>query len=228
MGFSEQELVEEIIFRAKEAVGKNVQAKEGKIPPDTPAYGEFWPWVVYKIRPAASEKRMLFGMKAEVITCWLDEARNIKHVHLNFVDYGYSVTYEELDLTGIKHPTLDVPVTEIFKQYPLEEGIKLMHEAIAPTRPDKSRKLHVEALYLEDFANAPTVEQDKPLSEQRIYEPRSYPDEVDAAAGILYDNWHLKPRRFDMFPLPPTMKGFLLMSKDRFQKWLREVTWPLR
>ena len=31
MGFSEQELVEEIIFRAKEAVGKNVQAKEGKI-----------------------------------------------------------------------------------------------------------------------------------------------------------------------------------------------------
>lgn len=226
--FSEEELLEEIKFRAKEAIENNKKGKEGVIPPDTPAYGELWPWIVYKLRSAASERRILFGMKANQLTCWLsDNSSEVRFAHLNFVDYGYPITYEEVDL-DMKHPESGISIKDTFKEHPIEEGVKIVNKIVNANKPGLA-KLFVQAFHFETFANAPSVDKNEPLADQRIYKPRTYPKEVDESAGILYDLWHTKPHRgFDMYPLPPTMKGFLLMSKSRFQKWLREVTWPVR
>ncbi|VUT27750.1 MAG: hypothetical protein SYNGOMJ08_00300 [Candidatus Syntrophoarchaeum sp. GoM_oil] len=219
MPLTEKELIEETIFRAKESAEKNVLSKDGKLPPDAAAYGELWPWIVYKFRSAASERRMLFGMKANNLCCWLNDDNEVVHSHLNYVDYGYPITYEDVELSK--------DLKNAFKNNTVTEGAKIIKEKMDPTN-DKVTKYFVQVLYLSDFAKVGTIDQDKPLSEQRHYKPLDYPNDVDINTGILYDLWHAEPRRYDIYPLPPTMKGFLLMSRDRFVKWLRQVTWPTR
>jgi hypothetical protein len=162
------------------------------------------------IRTGAAQARILFGMKAEIAAYLLNEENEIIHASLTRLDEGYVTVYDVLEDLNIKHPKMGTSLKDAMKGKSVDwtnpTGIIFANEIIDQLRKDKSYRLYGAAGYISE-----------------VREGFSIPDEdLDAKCGLQYDTLEIR-RRGAIYPMPPTMRGFLLMGKADFVDWLREV-----
>ncbi len=209
MPLSEKELLEEIERRAIDNKEKAVQVRAGKLSGDTVVYIAFTPYLPCLIRTGAAEARTLFGMKAEIASLVLNEDNEVIFSYLIRLDEGYVTDYQRLDL-NLTHPTTGVPLREAIKgksvYWKNPTGPAFAAEIVDPIRKDKSYKLFTGVGYLKDFEEGMAI-----------------PDEnLDAKCALNYDLLEVR-KRAAIYPMPPTMRGFLLMGRADFTDWLREI-----
>ena len=206
---SDEELVDEIERRAKDNRDKALAVREGKLPGDTAIYVGFVPYMPCFIRTGAAEARILFGMKAEIAGYLLNEASEITHAGWMRMEEGYMTAYERLDI-NLKHPKTGAPLKESMKGKSLDwrnpTGLIFANEIVDHARKDKTYKLYGVGGYIKE-----------------VREGFSIPDEdLDAKAGFQYDILEIR-KSGAIYPMPPTMRGFLLMGKADFIDWLKEI-----
>lgn len=201
---------------------------KGALPGDAPLYLPAWAWVQAKIAPLASECRMLFGKNAVLVSVWLDEGMSevLTAYSVRFTN-GIMNTYQLLPL-DITHPQSRVALKEAWRGRSMEEGIKIAKEIYTANVPLPEPHLGVAykpflfaqqiGIFI-DRAQQVGWERSEAAPKKEVHEE---------SCGLAYDNYWSKPRRLDVEPMPPGMRGFLHMPKDRFIKWLREISWPMR
>ena len=209
MPLTEQELIQEIERRAIDNKEKASLVREGKLSGDTVIYVAFSPYLPCLIRTGAAEARTLFGMKAEMACHVLNEANEVVFSYLIRLDEGYVTDYRRLDL-NLTHPVAGTPLRDAFKgksvYWKNPTGLIFASEIVDPTRKDKSYKLFTGVGYLKDFEEGMAI-----------------PDEnLDAKCTLNYDLLEIR-KRAAIYPMPATMRGFLLMGRTDFTDWLREI-----
>ncbi|TDA30696.1 MAG: hypothetical protein DSO03_06025 [Hadesarchaea archaeon] len=209
MPLTEQELIQEIERRAIDNKEKASLVREGKLSGDTVIYVAFSPYLPCLIRTGAAEARTLFGMKAEMACHVLNEANEVVFSYLIRLDEGYVTDYRRLDL-NLTHPVAGTPLRDAFKgksvYWKNPTGLVFASEIVDPTRKDKSYKLFTGVGYLKDFEEGMAI-----------------PDEnLDAKCTLNYDLLEIR-KRAAIYPMPATMRGFLLMGRTDFTDWLREI-----
>ncbi len=205
----EQELIDEIERRAIDNKENAVKVREGKLPGDTVIYVAFSPYLPCLVRTGAAEARTLFGMKAEIAGYVLNEENEVIFAYMLRMDEGYVTDYRRLDL-DLKHPQTGTALREALKGKSVywkdPTGPSFANEIVEQVREDKSYRLFGGAGYLKDFAEGMAI-----------------PDEdLDAKCGLNYDLLEVR-KRAAITPMPPTMRGFLLMGKADFVDWLKEI-----
>lgn len=206
---SDEDLVKEIERRAKDNMDKALAVREGKLPGDTIVYIGFLPYLPCLMRTGAAQARILFGMKAEVAAYMLNETSEIIHAGTIRMEGGYVSAYGILD-TNLKHPKTGTPLKEAMKGKSMDwknpTGLVFANEIVDQARKDKTFKLYGVGGYLKD-----------------VREGFSIPDEdLDAKCGLQYDLLEIR-RSGAVYPMPPPMRGMLLMGKADFTDWLREI-----
>ena len=206
---SDEDLADEIERRARDNRDKALAVREGKLPGDTIIYIGFLPYLPCLIRTGAAQARILFGMKTEIAGYMLNDVNEITHTGLIRMEEGYVTHYERLDI-NLKHPRTGTPLREAMKGKSVDwtnpTGIIFANEIVDQVRKDKSFKLYGAGGYLKE-----------------IREGFSIPDEdLDAKCGLQYDILEIR-RSGAIYPMPPTMRGFLLMGKADYVDWLKEI-----
>jgi len=209
MPLTEQELIQEIERRAIDNKENALQVRAGKLSGDTVVYIAFSPYLPCLIRTGAAEARTLFGMKAEMACHVLNESNEVIFSYLIRFDEGYVTDYRRLDL-NLTHPTTGTPLREVMKgksvYWKNPTALVSAAEIVDPIRKDKSYKLFTGVGYLKDFEEGMAI-----------------PDEnLDAKCTLNYDLLEIR-KRAALYPMPATMRGFLLMGRADFTDWLREI-----
>lgn len=206
---SDEELIKEMERRAIDNKNMAIAVKEGRLPSETVIYIGFLPYVPCMIRTGAAEVRMMFGMKAEIVSYLLNEENEIVYSGLLRLHEGYVTAYQPLDL-NLKHPQTGTPLKDAMKGKSIDwtnpTGPAFANEIVEQVREDKTYKLFGAAGYLKDTREGFSIPD----------------DDLDAKCGLDYDLIEIR-RRSCLTPMPPSMRGFLLMGKEDFIDWLREI-----
>jgi hypothetical protein len=206
---SEEELIKELERRAIDNKDNAILVREGKRSSDTVIYIGFLPYLPCMMRTGVAEARMMFGMKAEIASYLLNEESEVMNSAILRLEEGYVIGYQTLDL-NLKHPKTGTPLKDAIKGKNIDwtnpTGVVFANEIVEQVRKDKTYKLFGVAGHLKDLRGALSI-----------------PDnDLDAKCGLQYDLLEIK-RKACLTPMPPSMRGFLLMGRDDFVDWLREI-----
>lgn len=207
---SDEEIIKEIERRALDNKEKAILVKKGELTADTAVYVAFSPSLPCLIRTGAAEARMLFGMKAEIVSYLLSDLNNeVIFAYMVRLDGGYVVDYKRLDL-NLRHPKTGTLLKDAIKGRSIDwtnpTGPAFANEIVDQIREDKSYKLYGSAGYISDVRKGFMIPD----------------DDLDAKCAFQYDTIEIN-RRGCISPMPPTMRGFLLMGRGDYIDWLREI-----
>ena len=208
------EIVDIIEERVRKSAERGKKHLEGEAPPDTPIYLPAWAWLLGKVASVASESRMLFGKNAVLIPVWLDDENRVVSAYYNWFTNGIVNSFTKLKITD--------ELKNSFEGKTIEEGIKDALNSVEDQieKPDDSYRLFLFAQKIQIFVKR---------CEEIGWDEKEAPDsieEVKEGCKLTFQAYHDKPRRLDVYPMPPSMRAYFLMGEEKFVNWLKELTWP--
>jgi hypothetical protein len=209
-----EDVVKLIEERVKKSAERGKKHLDGEAPPETPIYLPAWTWLLGKVASVASESRMLFGKNAILIPVWIDEEHNVVSAYFNWFTNGIMNSFTKLEITN--------DLQNSFKGKTIEEGIKDAFNAVKDKieSPDDSYRPFLFAQKIQLFIDR---------AEEIGWEEKDEPDsieEVKEGCKLTFHAYHSKPRKLDVYPMPPSMRAYFLMGQEKFMNWLKELTWP--
>ncbi len=211
---SVEEVVRIIEDRVKKSAERGKKHLDGEAPPDTPIYLPAWAWLLGKVASVASESRMLFGKNAVLIPVWLDNENRVVSAYYNWFTNGIMNSFTKLNISG--------DLQSVFEGKTIEEGIKDAYASVEGQieKPDDSYRLFLFAQKIQIFVDR---------SEEIGWAEKEAPDSIDEvkeSCRVTFNAYHDKPKRLDVYPMPPSMRAYFLMGQEKFVNWLKELTWP--